>query len=104
MATPVILTVTLTAGAFLALVVYAAIRSRGMASPVGIVGSAVLPPGALGIVRRPLQPVGSIHAAGEEWTARSANDRPIERGTPVKVVAVDGLTVLVEPDPLPSQA
>jgi membrane-bound serine protease (ClpP class) len=103
-ATPVILTVTLTAGAFLALVVYAAIRSRGMASPLGIVGSAVLPPGALGIVRRPLEPVGSIHAAGEEWTARSANDRPIERGTPVKVVAVDGLTVLVEPDPLPSQA
>jgi membrane-bound serine protease (ClpP class) len=103
-ATPVIATVTVTAGAFIALVVYAAIRSRGMAAPLGTVGSFLLPPGALGIVRRPLQPVGSIHAAGEEWTARSANDRPIERGTPVKVVAVDGLTVLVEPDPLPSQA
>lgn len=103
-ATPVIATVTVTAGAFIALVVYAAIRSRGMAAPLGTVGSFLLPPGALGIVRRPLQPIGSIHAAGEEWTARSANDRPIERGTPVKVVAVDGLTVLVEPDPLPSQA
>jgi membrane-bound serine protease (ClpP class) len=105
-ATPVIATVTLTAGVFLALIVYAAIRSRGMASPLGIAGSAaaVLPPGAHGVVRRPLEPVGSIHAAGEEWTARSANDRPIERGTPVKVVSVDGLTVLVEPDPLPSQA
>jgi membrane protein implicated in regulation of membrane protease activity len=32
------------------------------------------------------------------------DDRPIPRGTPVKVVAVDGLTVLVEPDPQPSQA
>ena len=105
-ATPVIVTVTVTAGIFLALIVYAAIRSRGMASPLGIAGSAaaVLPPGAHGVVRRPLEPIGSIHAAGEEWTARSANDRPIERGTPVKVVSVDGLTVLVEPDPLPSQA
>lgn len=103
-ATPVIATVTLTAAVFMALIVYAAVRSRGMASPLGTVGSFLLPPGSQGIVRRPLAPVGSIHAAGEEWTARSANDRPIERGTPVKVISVDGLTVLVEPDPLPSQA
>ena len=103
-AAPVIVTVTVTAGIFMALVVWAAIRSRGMAAPLGTVGSFMLPPGAQGVVRRPLEPVGSIHAAGEEWTARSANDRPIERGTPVKVIAVDGLTVLVEPDPLSSQA
>lgn len=101
-APPVIATVTVTAGIFLALIVYAAIRSRGMASPLGTVGSFLLPPGSQGVVRRPLEPIGSIHAAGEEWTARSANDRPIERGTLVKVVAVDGLTVLVEPDPLSS--
>jgi membrane-bound serine protease (ClpP class) len=104
-ATPVIATVTVTAGVFLALIVFAAIRSRSMASPLSVVGSATaLPPGAHGIVRRPLEPVGSIHAAGEEWTARSADDRRIERGTPVKVVAVSGLTVLVEPESLPSQA
>jgi membrane-bound serine protease (ClpP class) len=105
-AMPVILTVTATAGVFLALIVYAAIRSRGMATPFGIVGSAAaaLPPGAHGVVRRPLEPIGSIHAAGEEWTARSATDEPIERGTPVTVVSVDGLTVLVEPDQFPSQA
>jgi membrane-bound serine protease (ClpP class) len=103
-ATPVILTVTVTAGIFLALIVYAAVRSRGMASPLGVVGSAALPPGAHGIVRRPLEPLGSIHIAGEEWTARSVDDLPIARGTQVKVVAVDGLTVLVEPEPLPSQA
>jgi membrane-bound serine protease (ClpP class) len=57
-----------------------------------------------GIVRSPLEPLGSIHIAGEEWTARSVDDRPIPRGTQVKVVGVDGLTVLVEPDPLPSHA
>ena len=103
-APPVIATVTVTAGVFIALVVYAAIRSRGMASPLGTVGSFLLSPGSHGVVRQPLEPVGSIHAAGEEWTARSADDRPIERGTPVKVIAVDGLTVLVEPEPIPSQA
>jgi membrane-bound serine protease (ClpP class) len=103
-ATPVIATVTVTAGVFIALVVYAAIRSRGMASPLGTVGSFLLLPGSHGVVRQPLEPIGSIHAAGEEWTARSADDRPIQRGTPVKVIAVDGLTVLVEPEPIPSQA
>ena len=103
-ATPVIATVTVTAGVFIALIVYAAIRSRGMASPLGTVGSFLLPPGSHGVVRQPLEPVGSIHAAGEEWTARAADDRPIQRGTPVKVIAVDGLTVLVEPEPIPSQA
>ena len=103
-ATPVIATVTVTAGVFIALVVYAAIRSRGMASPLGTVGSFLLSPGSHGVVRQPLEPIGSIHAAGEEWTARSADDRPIQRGTPVKVIAVDGLTVLVEPEPISSQA
>jgi membrane-bound serine protease (ClpP class) len=104
-AAPVILTVTVTAAVFMALIVFGAIRSRSMTSPVGVVGSSsALAAGAHGVVRRPLEPIGSIHAEGEEWTARSADDRPIERGTPVKVVSVDGLTVLVEPDPLPSQA
>ena len=51
-----------------------------------------MPPGPHGVVRRPLEPLGSVYAAGEEWSARSADDRPIERGTPVRVVAVDGLT------------
>ena len=104
-ATPVIVVTTATAAVLLALVVFAAVRSRGMAAPAGLLGSpAPLPAGMLGIVRRPLEPIGSIHIAGEEWTARSADDRPIERGTPVKVVAVDGLTVLVEPESQPSQA
>jgi membrane-bound serine protease (ClpP class) len=104
-ATPVIVVVTTTAAVLLAFVVFAAVRTRDMTSPAGIVGtSAGLPAGMLGIVRRPLEPMGSAYIAGEEWTARSADDRPIERGTPIKVVAVDGLTVLVEPESQPSQA
>jgi membrane-bound ClpP family serine protease len=50
-------------------------------------------------VRSPLVPLGSVAAGGEEWTARSADGRPLGRGTPVRVVAVDGLTLTVEPDP-----
>jgi membrane-bound serine protease (ClpP class) len=96
----VIVTTTTTAAIFLGLVVWAAVRSRRMTAPSGIVGSeAHLPPGSIGIVRRPLDPLGSIHAAGEEWSARSADGRPLERGIEVRVVSTDGLTLLVEPTP-----
>jgi membrane-bound serine protease (ClpP class) len=98
-AQPVIITVTLTAAIFMALIVWAALRTRGMPAPVGMAGSAsAVPPGSPGIVRAPLEPVGSIYAGGEEWTARSANDEPIQRGASVRVVAREGLTLLVEPD------
>ncbi len=98
-APPVILTTTVTVGFFLVLIVWAAIRSRGMASPSGVVGSSfALAPGIKGVVRRAIEPVGSIYAAGEEWSARTFDGRALERGTPVLVVATDGLTVIVEPD------
>ena len=99
----VIVTTTATAAIFLGLVVWAAIRSRSMAAPPGIVGSsATVPVGIVGVVRRPLEPLGSIHAAGEDWSARSADGQPLERGVHVRVVTTDGLTLVVEPDPSPS--
>jgi membrane-bound serine protease (ClpP class) len=101
-ATPLVVVMTATFGILMGLVTVAAIRTRKMPMP-GLAGVGVQS-GAHGVVRRPLEPLGSVHIAGEEWSARSADDRPIERGTLVKVVAVDGLTVLVEPDPLASQA
>ena len=100
-ATPLIVVMTLTAAAFAFLISFMAIRTRQMAAGPSFASALS---GARGIVRRPVDPLGSVHVAGEEWTAKSANDRPIERGTPVRVVAVDGLTVLVEPDSQPSQA
>ena len=101
----VIVSTTTTAAIFMGLVVWAALRSRGMAAPAGIVGSAPhLPPGSIGVVRRPLEPLGSIHAAGEEWSARSADGRPLERGAHVRVVSTDGLTLVVEPNPPPSSS
>lgn len=96
----VIATTTITAGLFLLLIVVAAVRSRGMPAPAGMVGSAnALPPGIAGVVRRALEPVGSVYVAGEEWSARSVDGRPLERGTPVRVVETEGLTVIVEPEP-----
>jgi membrane-bound serine protease (ClpP class) len=101
----VIVTTTATAAIFLALVVWAAVRSRGMLSPSGTVGGAVaLPPGAAAVVRHPIEPVGSIYVAGEEWSARSLDGRTVERGVPVRVVRTDGLTAIVEPDPSTSSA
>ena len=71
-----------------------------MPAPVGAVGSvAGLPRGVAGVVRRSIEPLGSVYVAGEEWSARSIDGRPLERGTPVRVVETDGLTVVVEPEP-----
>jgi membrane-bound serine protease (ClpP class) len=102
-ATPLIVVMTVTTALFMGLIVYATIRSRSMVGSPGLVGAA-LGIGTSGIVRRPLEPLGSIYAAGEEWTARSVDDRSLDRGTPVKVVEVDGLTAVVEPDQQPSEA
>jgi membrane-bound serine protease (ClpP class) len=99
----VIAVVATTLAVLMALIVYATIRARQMVVSPGLVGAA-LGAGTSGIVRRPLQPLGSIYAGGEEWSARSVDDRPLDRGTPVKVVEVDGLTVVVEPDQQPSNA
>jgi len=97
---PVVATTTVTAGLFLLLVAWAAVRSRGMTAPASLVGSpSALAPGVVGVVRRSIEPVGSVYVAGEEWSARSADGTPLERGVPVRVVAQEGLTVIVEPDP-----
>ena len=97
-AAPILITATATAAAFGTLITLTAIRTRRMAPPSGIEP----PPIAAGThaeVRRPLEPVGSIYASGEEWSARSVDDRPIPRGASVRVVRTDGLIVLVEPVP-----
>ena len=63
----------------------------------GTAGGPMLPLGTPAAVRRPLAPMGSVYAVGEEWTARSATGEALERGTPVRVVGQEGLTLLVEP-------
>lgn len=97
-ALPLVVVVTAAAAGFGILISTAAIRTRRMPDPSDV-NPASVEVGTTGLVRRPLQPVGSIYAAGEEWTARSADDQTVLRGLPVRVVGTDGLTVLVEPVP-----
>jgi membrane-bound serine protease (ClpP class) len=97
-ALPLLVVATATTALFVALVAIGAIKTRAMRASVGTVGVS-LAPGIPGEVRSPLEPIGSIYAAGEEWSARTVDDRPLPRGTPVRVVRVDGLTLVVEPDP-----
>ncbi len=93
---PVIATMTVLTAAFMFLIAYFALRTRQMKTAEGLIGAG-LPSNALGEVRRPLTPVGSVYAGGEEWSARSADERPLERGTSVRVVGQEGLTLVVEP-------
>ncbi len=102
-ATPLLAVMTVTTGAFMALVAWASVRSRRLVASPGLVGAA-LPVGVTGVVRRPLEPLGSIYTAGEEWSARAVGDRPLPRGTAVRVVGMDGLTALVEPDRASSES
>jgi membrane-bound serine protease (ClpP class) len=95
-AIPVIVTVVTTLGILMSLVTIAAIRSRRMTATVGTVGAST-PVGAAGEVRRPLEPIGSVYLAGEEWTARTEDERALPRGTAVRVVRFEGLTAIVEP-------
>ncbi len=74
----------------------AAIRSRRMRTAAGLIGAG-LADQATGEVRKPLTPIGSVYAGGEEWTARTTDERPLSRGTPIRVVRQEGLTLVVEP-------
>jgi len=95
-ALPVIVSLTVTTAAFMTLITIIAIRSRRMTTAKGLIGAG-LDSSAVGEVRKPLTPIGSVYAGGEEWTARAADERPLSRGTPVRVVRQEGLTLVVEP-------
>ncbi len=96
-ALPLLVVSTATTAAFMFAIAWAAVRSRRMAAPAGGL-VAGLPTGTLAVVRLPLVPLGSVHAAGEEWTARSENGASIDRDAPVRVVGMEGLTVVVRPE------
>jgi membrane-bound serine protease (ClpP class) len=94
-AAPTIAVIVATAGVFLALIVFGALRSRRIGNATSVGGLRL---GVAGEVRSPLNPLGSVLAAGEEWSARTADGRSLDRGTPIRVIKVDGLTLTVEPD------
>ena len=49
----------------------------------------------IGVAYTPLAPIGKVFVHGEYWDAEST--RPIEKGAAVKVIAIDGLRLTVEP-------
>jgi membrane-bound serine protease (ClpP class) len=53
--------------------------------------------GGIGEVREPLDPTGQIFIHGALWQARATGPDQIGLGNRVRVKAVDGLTLLVEP-------
>jgi membrane-bound serine protease (ClpP class) len=57
------------------------------ASPVAI--------GTEASVRRTLAPVGTVYAVGEEWSARTVDATTLERGTLVRVVSHENMTLIV---------
>ena len=95
-ALPVIVTMVTLTALFMGLIVWAAMKTRNMQTAHGLIGAG-LPPNTMGEVRRPLTPIGSVYAGGEEWTARASDERPLDRGTPVHILRQEGLTLVVEP-------
>ena len=69
---------------------------RRIRASSGTIGAPV-PPGAPGTVQAPLEPTGTVLLAGEPWTARTADERHLERNARVRLVRFDGLTASVEP-------
>jgi membrane-bound serine protease (ClpP class) len=93
---PAVLVVTAVALALLmGAITIVAIRTRRMRGPAGQLGEPV-PVGTAGVVQAPLAPTGTVHLAGETWSARTTGGADLPRETPVRLVGFDGLTALVE--------
>jgi membrane-bound serine protease (ClpP class) len=97
---PVIGAATATTAAFMFLVLGLALRARGQPVVTGVeemVGSA-------GRVVEWSGDSGRVHVHGETWQARSRSQAPLPVGTKVRVVGLDGLTAIVEPEATPETA
>ncbi|HEY2916499.1 MAG TPA: nodulation protein NfeD [Candidatus Limnocylindrales bacterium] len=104
-ALPLIATMAIISAAFMLVVVRTVLRNRRAMAlrpvPYGAGSNTPVPAGTPGEVRSPLRPTGTVFAAGEEWSARtadaSAGAPPLPRGAPVVVIGQQGLTLIVEP-------
>jgi membrane-bound serine protease (ClpP class) len=86
----VIFPVVLTTAAIVIFLVTLVIRAHTRRSVTGQDGLV----GLVGKAETDISPEGKVYVHGEIWNARSAS--PINRGARVKVVQVDGMTVIVE--------
>jgi membrane-bound serine protease (ClpP class) len=94
---PIILTSAALASVYGLVFVRTVLQMRRIPIPVGsgMVGTVVLV-GAVGEVRQDLTPVGSIYVSRESWTAKLEGSSSAPRGSRVKVIRQEGLTLFVE--------
>src|SRR5919197_810813 len=57
--------------------------------------------GATARVVSRLDPDGRVQVKGELWQARSTGAEPLEPGAAVRILALEGLTLVVKPEPSP---
>ena len=63
--------------------------------------------GLIAVAATTLSPKGTVSLGGEEWTAVTSEEQPVEQGTEVEIIKQDGLVLTVrqaeespsEPDP-----
>jgi membrane-bound serine protease (ClpP class) len=72
-----------------------ALRTRRLPAAMGAATLA----GKAGEVRQPLAPRGTVQAEGELWSAESEDGAPLEAGTRVEIVRLDGLRLIVRKAP-----
>ncbi len=79
------------------LVVGALMRLRRQPVPLGagLVGTDTVV-GSTAVVQADLSPLGTVYVGRESWSARTRDGSPLSRETRVRVVAQDGLTLIVE--------
>ena len=53
--------------------------------------------GAVGVAKSDLHPHGYVQIGAESWRAETSAEQPVDKGSSVRVRAVRGLTLLVEP-------
>lgn len=89
----VIITVTACTAAFFLFIVGKGIAIMKRRATTGVEGMI----GERGTAREAIDPVGSVSVHGEIWNARS-DGGPIAAGAPVRIVALDSLTLIVRED------
>jgi len=94
--TDVIMAVVLFTGVVVAFLMTMVVRAHRQQVRTGMQGMV----NELGMAKSELSPRGKVFVHGELWNAiceMSLEDGPIEAGTPIKVMAVDGMTLRVRP-------
>jgi membrane-bound serine protease (ClpP class) len=54
--------------------------------------------GELGIAITELNPMGKVRVRGEYWNATAPAGAPVEPGSKVRITAIDGLELIVQPE------